>query len=135
MRMSRIVSKMRVGYTNNLDSLALPERASNKTRRSGEISQAAKRKRGRRRSSDDGPPITGFSSPMDHLATLTLNIAGRRKRTTPVVLSIAKDPRTALLPHYNRCRKPSSLLHDEVQCCELSIPTKVLIMRMRSLRN
>jgi hypothetical protein len=38
-----------------------------------EISEAAKRKRGRRRS-DDGLPVTSFAGLIDHLATLTLNV-------------------------------------------------------------
>ena len=38
-----------------------------------ELSAAAKRKRGTRRS-DDGLPITSFGDLMRHLATMTLNI-------------------------------------------------------------
>ena len=38
-----------------------------------DISEAAKRKRGRRRS-DDGLPITSFGDLLGHLATLTLNV-------------------------------------------------------------
>jgi len=38
-----------------------------------DISEAARRKRGRRRS-DDGLPITSFGDLLGHLATLTLNV-------------------------------------------------------------
>jgi Transposase DDE domain len=57
-----------------------------------EISDAAKRKRGRRRS-DDGLPISNFGGLMDHLATLTLNIvAPPQAQNASIVLAAKPTP-------------------------------------------
>jgi hypothetical protein len=54
-----------------------------------EISDAAKRKRGRRRS-DDGLPVTSFGGLLDHLATLTLNIVASAQAPSASVVLTAK---------------------------------------------
>jgi hypothetical protein len=54
-----------------------------------EISDAAKRKRGRRRS-DDGVPISNFGGLMDHLATLTLNIVAPSQAQNASIVIAAK---------------------------------------------
>jgi hypothetical protein len=57
-----------------------------------DISEAAKRKRGRRRS-DDGLPVTSFGGLMDHLATMTLNIvASPQAPNAPIVLAAKPTP-------------------------------------------
>ena len=54
-----------------------------------EISEAAKRKRGRR-CSDDGLPVTHFGGLMDHLATMTLNIVASPKAANASIVLAAK---------------------------------------------
>jgi hypothetical protein len=57
-----------------------------------EISEAAKRKRGRRRG-DDGLPVTSFAGLIDHLATMTLNIvASPQASAAPIVLTAKPTP-------------------------------------------
>lgn len=57
-----------------------------------DISVAAKRKRGTRRS-DDGLPVTSFSGLMDHLATLTLNlVASAQAPNATIVLTARPTP-------------------------------------------
>ena len=47
-----------------------------------DISNPAKRKRGRRRN-DEGLPVSSFTGLISHLATLTLNWSPRPRRPTP----------------------------------------------------
>ena len=54
-----------------------------------DISDAAKRKRGRRRS-DDGLPVTSFSGLIDHLATLTLNLVASPQAPNATIVLTAK---------------------------------------------
>jgi hypothetical protein len=54
-----------------------------------QVSDAAKRKRGSRRS-DDGVPITSFSGLLDHLASLTLNIAASPQAPSATFVLTAK---------------------------------------------
>jgi hypothetical protein len=57
-----------------------------------DISAAAKRKRGTRRS-DDGLPVTSFSGLMDHLATLTFNlVASAQAPNATIVLTARPTP-------------------------------------------
>ena len=49
---------------------------------SADISDAAKRKRGRRRSDDD-LPLTSFAGLISHLATLTLNLVASSQGNVP----------------------------------------------------
>ena len=57
-----------------------------------EVSAAAKRKRGSRRS-DDGLPITSFGDLMRHLATMTLNIvASPQAPSATITLSATPTP-------------------------------------------
>ena len=59
---------------------------------SADISDAAKRKRGRRRSDDD-LPLTSFGGLIDHLATLTLNlIASPQAPNATIVLTAKPTP-------------------------------------------
>jgi hypothetical protein len=54
-----------------------------------DISEAAKRKRGRRRG-DDGLPVTSFGGLMDHLATMTLNIVASPQASNASIVLAAK---------------------------------------------
>ena len=54
-----------------------------------EISDAAKRKRGTRRS-DDGLPVSGFRDLLDHLATMTLNVVASPHAPNAAITLIAK---------------------------------------------
>jgi hypothetical protein len=54
-----------------------------------EISEAAKRKRGRWRS-DDGLPVTSFAGLLDHLATMTLNIVASPQAPSASIVLTAK---------------------------------------------
>ncbi|MBV9687158.1 MAG: IS1634 family transposase [Alphaproteobacteria bacterium] len=54
-----------------------------------EISEAAKRKRGARRS-DDGLPITNFADLISHLATLTLNVVAPAEAPNAAIVLTAK---------------------------------------------
>ena len=55
-----------------------------------EISDAAKRKRARRRS-DDGLPVTSFGGLLDHLGTLTLNIVASAQAPSASIVLTAKS--------------------------------------------
>ena len=54
-----------------------------------EVSDAAKRKRGRRRS-DQGLPLTSFPGLISHLATLTLNLVASPQVTNATIVLTAK---------------------------------------------
>ena len=54
-----------------------------------DISDAAKRKRGTRRS-DDGLPVTNFGGLIDHLATLTLNLVASSQAPNATIVLAAK---------------------------------------------
>jgi len=71
-----------------------------------DISDAAKRKRGRRRS-DDGLPITSFGGLMDHLATMTLNLVGS-----------AQAPNATI----TLCAKPTPLQDKALELLDITLP-------------
>ena len=54
-----------------------------------EVSDAAKRKRGARRS-DDGVPVSGFRGLLDHLATMTLNLVASANAPNATITLTAK---------------------------------------------
>jgi len=54
-----------------------------------ELSEAAKRKRGTRRS-DDGMPVSSFRSPLDHLATMTLDLVASAHAPNATITLTAK---------------------------------------------
>jgi hypothetical protein len=54
-----------------------------------EVSEAAKRKRGMRRS-DDGIPVSSFRDLLDHLATMTLNLVASAHAPNATITLTAK---------------------------------------------
>jgi hypothetical protein len=56
---------------------------------SADISDAAKRKRGRRRS-DEGLPLTSFADLISHLATMTLNLVASPQAPNATIVLTAK---------------------------------------------
>ena len=54
-----------------------------------DISDAAKRKRGRRRS-DEGLPLTSFAGLIDHLATMTVNLVASPQAPNATIVLTAK---------------------------------------------